>query len=519
MKCPECGYEIQEGKLLCEKCGAEIHIVPDFEPEIENSILESLSGLVEDITPQPKKKQSQQQGKESQSTSAKKAGTKEPSMQKQQKRKMEESVEEIFNESLMRPHLFEFLFQKQAKRAVICLSIIILLIFVGVGALISSSIKRNNSYDYQKNMALERASLGRYEEAIEYMVRAIELGESPEKKSVDSLTLAEYYMSCKRNDEAIILLESLIHADTETVEEAYAKLIIIYEKQKDYEDINRLLENCENETVLARFQQYIASEPIFSMASGVYDKVMPLKITANAAGKIYYTLDGSTPSTSSYQYTAPIMLESGKYEIQAIFINELGIESEVVSANYVLDVVMPQDPAVNLNSGNFTAPSLIQVDKQLNCTIYYTTDGSVPTVDSTRYTNPFPMPLGKSTFKFVCYSDNDIYSDIVEREYTLNLDAVVSTDSVDSIAKQGLFVRGLIADIEGHPIGSGGQFFYQTNSAITFQRKAYYLVVEYHDDGTQVKRKTGNLFAIDVNSGELYKTAVDDFGGYTVVPF
>ena len=37
MKCPNCGQEIQADHLYCEKCGMEIRIVPDFEPEIENS--------------------------------------------------------------------------------------------------------------------------------------------------------------------------------------------------------------------------------------------------------------------------------------------------------------------------------------------------------------------------------------------------------------------------------------------------------------------------------------------------
>ena len=36
MKCPKCGNELEEGKLLCEKCGEEIQIVPDFENEIMN---------------------------------------------------------------------------------------------------------------------------------------------------------------------------------------------------------------------------------------------------------------------------------------------------------------------------------------------------------------------------------------------------------------------------------------------------------------------------------------------------
>ena len=46
MKCPHCGHEMPDGYLLCDKCGEEIQIVPDFEPEIENSITETLSTLV-----------------------------------------------------------------------------------------------------------------------------------------------------------------------------------------------------------------------------------------------------------------------------------------------------------------------------------------------------------------------------------------------------------------------------------------------------------------------------------------
>ena len=49
MKCPNCGQEIQADHLYCEKCGMEIRIVPDFEPEIENSINETLSTVAEEI--------------------------------------------------------------------------------------------------------------------------------------------------------------------------------------------------------------------------------------------------------------------------------------------------------------------------------------------------------------------------------------------------------------------------------------------------------------------------------------
>jgi len=45
MQCPKCGAQMPEDKLYCEKCGEEINIVPDFEPEIENKIEETLSNV------------------------------------------------------------------------------------------------------------------------------------------------------------------------------------------------------------------------------------------------------------------------------------------------------------------------------------------------------------------------------------------------------------------------------------------------------------------------------------------
>lgn len=32
MKCPNCGSELEPGKIYCEHCGHEIQIVPDYDP-------------------------------------------------------------------------------------------------------------------------------------------------------------------------------------------------------------------------------------------------------------------------------------------------------------------------------------------------------------------------------------------------------------------------------------------------------------------------------------------------------
>ena len=38
MKCPNCGNEISEGHLICEKCGYEIRVVPDFDPSVDEPV-------------------------------------------------------------------------------------------------------------------------------------------------------------------------------------------------------------------------------------------------------------------------------------------------------------------------------------------------------------------------------------------------------------------------------------------------------------------------------------------------
>ena len=49
MKCPNCGAEMEEGKLYCEHCGEDIHIVPDFEPEVEYNMAQTLSDIAKEM--------------------------------------------------------------------------------------------------------------------------------------------------------------------------------------------------------------------------------------------------------------------------------------------------------------------------------------------------------------------------------------------------------------------------------------------------------------------------------------
>ena len=72
----------------------------------------------------------------------------------------------------------------------------------------------------------------------------------------------------------------------------------------------------------------------FSLDSGFYDKTQTVSLTCNVAdAKIYYTLDGSTPDTSSTLYKTPITVSRKLYTQ-----NVLAAQTDIsVSNNYIPD--------------------------------------------------------------------------------------------------------------------------------------------------------------------------------------
>ncbi len=103
-----------------------------------------------------------------------------------------------------------------------------------------------------------------------------------------------------------------------------------------------------------------------------------VSITTETVGStIYYTTDGSTPTTSSTQYTVPLTENISGVTIKAIAVKE-GMITSVVGSNAV--ILQCAEPVI-ARSGNdgFTISCPFPVS---GVTIYYTTDGSAPTTSS-----------------------------------------------------------------------------------------------------------------------------------------
>lgn len=480
MKCPSCGNEIEPGHLYCESCGLEIRIVPDFEPEIENSITETLSTVGEEIK-------------------EREAGKKE-----QEAKKNGREHEELFLEEMDGSRI---------RSRVISITAVLLAIVISVPLLYI-----HYSASYQTQRAEKLAAQGKFREAAELLEKT---GKQEENGVRNTLLLASCYEQLGDTEKAERVLTGEINKGqfpSEEMEKLYERVIRLYEKQGRFEEINELLSDCRDESITTVFQHYMALPPGYNYESGNYDEVLYLRLQANTTGHIYYTLDGTTPTASSERYTSPIFLEAGRYQVNAVFVNEYGIESEVVRNWYSINLTVPEAPAVLPESGKYQVPTLIEMDIPVGCSIYYTTDKSEPDSNSILYTEPIPMPLGRSNYKFVVVSKEGVKSEVTSRSYEFTMDGSVSLNAASAAIVRALMARHILTDEKGHAFGETGIHSFVYETVVQIENSYYYIFGEYVTDSNGNKKKEERMYAVEVYTGAPNRLIYDENGQMGLIP-
>lgn len=490
MKCPNCGADMKEGTLYCEHCGEDIHIVPDFEPELEYNMEQTLHDIVKDIH----------------------VGASEHNDQEEQD--IVEPEENVFYQDWDEP---EDSFKGHRKKGYIIFSVAAVIVFLlFAGAISAVAFLRYYSVDYQTATAEKYIAAQDYEEAVTYYTRALSLApDSVELK----FSLAEVYFLKNNKIEYEYLLREIVNdknASAEQLESAYGKLIAIYRAREDYQTISDLLLSSENESIISKYQNYIATPPEFSVKEGSYTSIQPLKLTNFGTGKIYYTLDGTEPDENSSLYTAPILLEDGTYQVKAYYVNELGIASKVVTKNYTIEIEMLPTPEISAVSGNYEFPINIEILSESD-NIYYTKDGSDPDEHSNVYNGPIPMPLGKTTFKFIRTEDGR-KSEVVERIYTLTLHTDYTPEKAVEDVIQYSLDTGKINNRYGDFDETDSVYLYEYQYVTNINKiDDFYIVSEIFSENNKILTKTGNHFAVNVYTREIFKLQIDEYGNFILV--
>ena len=162
------------------------------------------------------------------------------------------------------------------------------------------------------------------------------------------------------------------------------------------------------------------TRPGFSPPGGSYTGTQTVTVSDVSRGvTIYYTTDGSTPTTSSAVYSAPLTVSSSK-ALNAIAALSGWTNSPVASAAYTIGTMLPA-PNFSLPAGTYTNSVLTMRDSTSGATIYYTTNGSTPTTSSARYTAPIALnSSGTFTFKAMAVETGYVDSPVTTVTYTIH---------------------------------------------------------------------------------------------------
>lgn len=389
--CSRCGAQFPDDELICPVCGQEVQLVPDYV-------------------------------------------TMESHMQEDELRKQEE--EEKRREEEEREAAIEAR-KKEIRRNVILFSVLAAVAVVAIIIFVSlaRANKNTNSYDYQYEHAQECYSDGQYDDALTYVQQALTL----KPDSEDALYLeAQIYVGLENTDEAEAILASIISNDGDYTA-AWELLIQLYEKAGDTNAIEKLLEGCKNDDILSKYAKYLVKTPVIDPDGGDYSDEFPeITISTEGTGTIYYTLDGTDPTTDSTKYTGPFKLGEGTTLVRAAAIADSGVSSDIAEATFNVTLEVPDAPVITPKSGTYThvvggdSPSSsssssssseddsdeseITVDVPNGYTCYYSFD-SKPTENSLKYTKPVKMREGEHVFYAVLQSKSGKLGKVASATY------------------------------------------------------------------------------------------------------
>ena len=156
--------------------------------------------------------------------------------------------------------------------------------------------------------------------------------------------------------------------------------------------------------------------PVITPNGGTFSNSCEVSITAQEGASIFYTTDGTDPTADSSRYTAPFTLTNNA-TVKAIAIKEGCNNSEIASAAFTIEISTLDAPVITPNGGTFSNSCEVSITAQEGASIFYTTDGTDPTADSSRYTAPFTI-TNSAVVKAIAVKEGYSNSKIATAEFT-----------------------------------------------------------------------------------------------------
>jgi hypothetical protein len=137
----------------------------------------------------------------------------------------------------------------------------------------------------------------------------------------------------------------------------------------------------------------VTSAPAFSPPAGSYSTSQSVTLSSATTGAvIYYTTNGTAPTTASSVYNGAIAVGAGTTTIEAIAVASGASQSAVATAKYVVGSTVTSAPTFSPGAGTYTTTQSVALSSATaGAVIYYTTNGTTPTTSSMVYSTPIQV--------------------------------------------------------------------------------------------------------------------------------
>lgn len=293
MRCPNCGAEMKEGSLYCYECGEDIHIVPDYDPNLDIQIDDPEEDDSEEI---------------------------EEYRTRSHKRKKELSTGE------------------QIKFTVQIVTLLVLIFVVAFFTLklwktpLGSESPRkdlvkiqsggNEEYELENGTPKPRIPVPKFSYDEGYYNEIV-----PLKLNVDADNCKIYYtIDGSDPREKGKLYRDTIFLDNGTHE---IRAVCLADNARYSEEVSKIYQ----------IEILIIEGPEVPLVSGDYSRPQKIEVTLEDDSQhVVYTTDGSDPTPFSPEYTEPISMPLGPSQFKFAFVDEEGTLSEITTRDYRLAI-------------------------------------------------------------------------------------------------------------------------------------------------------------------------------------
>ncbi len=274
-------------------------------------------------------------------------------------------------------------------------------------------------------------------------IRAFEIAQSKAPNDLEILIdLGKAYRGNNQVKEAELAFTRAIQF-WPAYSEPYRLIIDMMQEQgRNYEAsqcVQLAIEKTEDEYFSNLYNQLIPSVPDVEKLNrkgvrefargGRFEDVFTIWLTCDESNgeKIFYTLLGEDPIKEGKEYTEEekeegILLDEGAWRLRAVAMKDEMYSDEQVQS-YSINKPIPDMPKSRLPSGTYDTQRSVALYASKDTVIYYTTDGTAPTIESTKYTEPFTLRIGKTTVRAIAVN----IEGKISNEFSVDYDCKVRT--------------------------------------------------------------------------------------------